>query len=222
MHFQLRPSSRLAQTSPLVVAKYTPVGVAGIDGHRLALDREPRLRLRHPGRLPLPRLPAIHRAVDRRLAPRRDTRPDAAAIHRKHPERVGIARMQHHRKADRSDALGHRRAEVMPLLGRTIEAVDAGVVLLIEAVGQQRMQAHAMRIVPVLRVGIGQEIRTNAAIDRSPVRAGVRGLEYAAARHADIHVRRRCAGRRGSNAASARRACRPCRHRTTPCAADAR
>src|SRR6266567_742698 len=100
-------------------------GITRVGGHRLALDRQPGLRRRQAPRLALPRLAAIHRAIDRGLAARGYPRPDFRAVHRKHPQRVGIARMQHHRESDRAHALGHGRADVLPALGRPVESIDS-------------------------------------------------------------------------------------------------
>src|SRR5438105_1839299 len=74
--------------------------VAGVGAHRLALDREPRLTCGKAPRLALPALAAVHGAIHRRLASRRDTRPHLRAVHREYPDRVGIARVQDHRKPD--------------------------------------------------------------------------------------------------------------------------
>src|SRR5450631_468640 len=96
--------------------------------------------------------------------------------------------MYHHRKADIADALGHARADVLPELGRPVEAVDAAMVLLIEPVRHDRMQAHAVRIMAEIRRWLRQEIRFDARVERAPIRARVGRFEYASARHADIHV----------------------------------
>src|SRR5215472_17960204 len=52
------------------------------------------------------------------------------------------------------------------------------------------MQANAMRIMPILGVGIRKEIGADAPVERPPVCAGIRRFEYAAAGHADVHVAR--------------------------------
>ena len=70
-----------------------------------------------------------------------------------------------------------------------LHAVDAAVVLLVQAVGPQRMQAHAVRIVAELGVGIGEEVAVAARVERLPVGAAVGALEHAAARQPDVEVR---------------------------------
>ena len=40
-------------------------------------------------------------------------------------------------------------------VARALEAVDAAVVLLVQDVGRERVQAHAVRIVAVLGIGLG-------------------------------------------------------------------
>src|SRR5438552_3451507 len=162
--------------------------IARISTHRLALDRQPRLRRGQAARLALPRLAAIHRAIDRGLAARGHTRPDFRAVHRKHPQRVGISRVENHRESDRAHALGHGRAYVLPALGGPVESVDAAVVLLIESVGQRRMKPHAMRIMTVLRVRVGKEVRAYAMIERPPIGPAIDRFEDAAAGHADVHM----------------------------------
>ena len=45
------------------------------------------------------------------------------------------------------------------------------MVLLVEAVGQQGMEPHAVGVVAVLRIGVGQEIGAHAAVQRMPIAA---------------------------------------------------
>src|SRR5262249_50196327 len=94
----------------------------------------------------------------------------------------------HHRKADRADALRHRGADVLPALLRPVEAIEAAVVLLVEPIGLRGMKAYAMRIVTVFRGRVGQKVRAHAPVDGPPIAASIRRSDHAAARHADIHV----------------------------------
>src|SRR5262252_10135003 len=70
--------------------------------HRLAFHGEPCLAGRKPPSLPLPGLASVHRSIDGSLAARTDARPNLRAIHREDPDGLRIARMDHHRKADRA------------------------------------------------------------------------------------------------------------------------
>src|SRR6202165_2046715 len=159
-----------------------------IGGHRLPFDRQPRPRFRQPGCLALPRFAAVDRTINRRLARRRRSRPDFGSIHRKHPNRVRIARMDNHRKPDGANALRHARADILPSLRGTVEAVDAAVILLIKTIRQDRMQPYAMRIMTEFRRRLRQEICLDPGVQRPPGRAAVARFENASARHTDVHV----------------------------------
>src|SRR5262249_39718162 len=65
---------------------------------------------------------------------------------------------------------------------------DSAVILLIQAVGHQGMQAHAVRVVAVLGVRGWNEVCPNAAVVWTPTRACVARLGHAAARPADVEV----------------------------------
>ena len=67
--------------------------------------------------------------------------------------------MDNHRKPDRANALRHARADILPSLRGTVEAVDAAVILLIKTIRQDRMQPYAMRIMTEFRRRLRQEIR---------------------------------------------------------------
>ena len=64
------------------------------------------------------------------------------------------------------------------------------MVLLVKPVGQHRMQAYAMRIVPVFGVWIRKEVSAHATVERPPASTAIGRLEDSAARHADVHVAR--------------------------------
>ncbi len=66
------------------------------------------------------------------------------------------------------------------------------VVLLVEHVGRERMQAHAVRILADLGIRIGQKIDAHAGIQRLPGCARIEALERAAELAGDrqIHVPR--------------------------------
>src|SRR5438094_10585616 len=116
-------------------AEVQACGIARISGHRLPLDRPPRLRFWQTLIEPFPRASAVARTINGRPTARRCARPYRRAVHRKDPQRVGIARMRDHRKADIAHALRHRRADLLPLLVRSIDPEDAAVILLIQAIG---------------------------------------------------------------------------------------
>src|SRR5258708_21227197 len=109
--------------------------IARVSGHRLALDRQPSLRRRQPSCLALPVLATGDRAIHGRLTAGRDTRPHIGAIHGEYPQSFRVTRMQDHREADRTHALGHGRADVLPTLCRPVASIDAALVLLITAAG---------------------------------------------------------------------------------------
>ena len=67
--------------------------------------------------------------------------------------------MQLDREPDVADVARHVVADAGPATVRTVDAVDAAVVLLIEPVGTQRMHAHAVRVVPERGVGVRQRSR---------------------------------------------------------------
>ena len=96
--------------------------------------------------------------------------------------------MDNHRKADGANALRHARADILPSLRGTVEAVDAAVILLIKTIRQDRMQPYAMRIMTEFRRRLRQEIRLDPGVQRPPGRAAVARFENASARHADVHV----------------------------------
>ena len=96
--------------------------------------------------------------------------------------------MEDHREPDRADALGHGRTDVLPAFGGTIKTIDAAVILLIEAVGQRGVHSHAVRVVTVFGIGIGQKVRSHTAIERLPIGAAIVGFEHASTRHADVDV----------------------------------
>ena len=118
---------RLPHTSPLLV-------VAEVDAHRVDPRRRHRLPLHRvtkpassANRLPVrcQDLPPLTRTIDRGLAGWGDARPDTAAIHREYPQRIGVAAgCRTIGKADRADALRHRRADgSCQLLVRPVEAI---------------------------------------------------------------------------------------------------
>src|SRR5438132_10428788 len=155
------PGPALIAAAPDFTARAAEVnahGIIGVCRHRLPLDGYPSLLPRQPGRVALPGFAAIDRAIDGRLASRRYPRPNAGSVHREDPQRIRIACVENHREPDRADALGHGRTDVLPAFGGTIETIDAAVILLIEAVGQRGVHSHAVRVVTVFRVGIGQKV----------------------------------------------------------------
>ncbi|MNT24823.1 hypothetical protein D3C72_1603200 [compost metagenome] len=62
------------------------------------------------------------------------------------------------------------------------------MVLLVKDVGVGRVLQHAVRILAVFRIGVGQEEGQAAAVERLPVGPRVGALEHAAAGHADIKM----------------------------------
>src|SRR5439155_13020100 len=153
-------------------------------------DRPPGLRLRQPLIESLPRTAAIARPINGRTATGRRSRPHGCPIHRKHPQRVRVARMNDYGEADIADTLRHRRADFLPAFGWAVDPEDAAMVLLIEAVRMPGRKTYAMRIMTVFGTRIRQKIRANAFVQRLPIGARVHGLEHAARRHSDVQMLR--------------------------------
>src|SRR5208283_3089094 len=112
------------------------------------------------------------------------------AVHREHPRRIRIARMHHDAEADVANLPGHVVADSQPLVAGAIDPVDAAVILLVEPIGSPRMQAHAMYVLSVLRIWIGQKVHLDAAIERAPRFSLVVSLKRTTAGGNHIHVRR--------------------------------
>src|SRR5437899_3116620 len=81
-----------------------------------------------------------------------DPRPDFCAVHREHPNRVRITGMQDDGEPYVADLLGHIVPDAIPPTLGTLHAINPAVILLIQAVRLQLVQAHAVGIVAVLRV----------------------------------------------------------------------
>ena len=164
------PSLALAQTSPEVVPKYSPRRSSRSSAH-IAW----RSTVNQPCCVGSPRsrrcqdLPALRVHVYGGPAADRRARPDGRAVHREHPGLVGIGRMQHDGEADVTDLPRHRIADAGPALTRPVEAIDAAVVLLVEAVGLQRVHRDAVRIVAVRRVDVRHEVRGATGVQGPPV-----------------------------------------------------
>src|SRR5687767_1120061 len=114
-----RPALSLIATHPELSARRSEVdadGIARVSGHGLALDRPPRLALRHPGVLPLPGLAAVACDVRRSLAARARARPDVGAVHGEGPDDVIVAGVNDHGEANVPDARRHIPADAHPLV----------------------------------------------------------------------------------------------------------
>jgi len=96
--------------------------------------------------------------------------------------------MQHERKTDVADRFRHGVAHALPALARAVEAVHPAVVLLVQAVGREGMQPHAVHVVAVLRVLDGKEIGGDALVERPPGLSAIRALERSADRDADVEM----------------------------------
>src|SRR5439155_8191815 len=79
-------------------------------------------------------------------------------------------------------------ANILPPLCRTIQPIDAAMILLIQPIRQQRMHAHAVRVVAKFGFRIRQKIRSDSAIQWTPILPPVHRFEDATAGHADVHV----------------------------------
>src|SRR5205807_1290156 len=203
------PAPAFARAHPDLAARRAEVHahrIVRVGAHRLPLHGEPALLGREALVLAAPGPAAVARDVGRGLAARGDARPYGAAVHRKHPQRVGIARMQHQWETDVADRFRHRVADPVPALRRAFQAVYPAVILLVQTIGRERMQPHAVHVVAVLRVLDGKEIGRDALVERPPGLSAVRALERAADRDADVEmpgiaridvdrVQRRAAGR---------------------------
>ncbi len=71
---------------------------------------------------------------------------------------------------------------------RSVEAVDAAVVLLVEPVGIRRVEAHAVGVMAVVGVGLGQEDGLDVLVEGAPVLPAVGALEDPARRQAQVEV----------------------------------
>ena len=98
-------------------------------------------------------------------------------------------------EADIADLTRHGVADPLPDLSRTIEAIDAAVVLLPDAVGPGGGKSDEVRVLAILRVGIGHEVRLDALVQRRPARRSVEALEHAAGGGGEVHVSRSRADR---------------------------
>src|SRR5437764_13196995 len=102
--------------------------------------------------------------------------------------------MRDYANSNFADLRGHVLADALPALARSIDLVDAAVVLMPQAIGLGRMLHHVVRIVAVLvlaTVGLGRrEVHRDTGVERLPVVAAIARLEDAAARHAQIEMLR--------------------------------
>ena len=96
--------------------------------------------------------------------------------------------MQLDREADVADVAGHVVADPHPGGVRSVEPVDAAVVLLVQAVGPLRVEADGVRVVAVLGVRVGQEVGRAPGVEGRPVVAAVDRLEHASAGEPDVEV----------------------------------
>src|SRR2546430_5685028 len=174
------PAPAFARAHPDLAARRAEVHahrIVRVGALRLALHGEPTLLRREALVLAAPGPAAVARDVGRGLAARGDARPYGAAVHRKHPQRVGIARMQHQWETDVADRFRHRVADPVPALGRAFQAVYPAVILLVQAVGRERMQSHAVHVLAVLKGLDGEEIGRDAPVERPPGLPPARALQ---------------------------------------------
>src|SRR5262249_32062225 len=108
--------------------------LAAVRAERLAFDGEPPLLAREAAILPLPGRAGVARAVGGRTPAGAGARPHGAAVHREHPRRVRIAWMHHDRKTDVADLGRHVAPDPFPRVAGAVDAIDAAVVLLIQAI----------------------------------------------------------------------------------------
>src|SRR5262245_36549475 len=114
-----RPFLAFVTSSPKLPAGRTEIEadwVLPIRGHRLTLDRPPRLGLRQSVVEALPRLASVLGDESNRNAINADARPHGLAVHREDPRGVVVTRMHDHRKAHVADLLGHLPADPRPLV----------------------------------------------------------------------------------------------------------
>ena len=88
--------------------------------------------------------------------------------------------MQDDGEPDIADLLGHIVPDAHPPALGSFHAVDPAVILLIQTVGLQRMQAHAVGIVAVLRVWIRPKEGKTALVQGTPRLPFIRALKDAA------------------------------------------
>src|SRR5207245_1671057 len=148
-----------------------------IGGHRLAFDGPPGLAFRKSLVLLRPAFACVASDVHRGLAARADPRPDFRPVHREHPDRVRITGMQDNGEPDIADLLGHIVPDADPPALGALHAINPAVILLIQTVRLQRMQADTMGIVAVLRVGIRPKECKTALVQGTPRLALIRALK---------------------------------------------
>src|SRR4029453_191937 len=170
--------------------KVQPPRILRVRPHRLALDRPPGLLLRQARIETLPAFASVASDIRAGGAVWTRARPHGAAVHGEDPHGFGITRVHHHRKADVADTLRHALADAHPLVGRPIEAIDAAVVLLIQAVRVAGAEADTMGIMEgdVGRVELFDHLEP--LYERLPAAAAVPRFVHAAAGHSEIQVRR--------------------------------
>src|SRR5687767_8548646 len=98
--------------------------------------------------------------------------------------------MQHNGKANVAYLLRHVATDPFPLTGGTLHTVNAAVVLLVETVRPERMQANTVRIVSILGVLVRQEVGCDSFIERRPGGPSISCFKHAPSAHAEIHVLR--------------------------------
>ena len=191
-HFQRPPFVAAAPDLAARRAEVDAHGRRAVRRHRLPLDRPPRLRLRQPGRLPLPRLAAVDRAVRRRLAARARcaARRSVPSIGNTHSV-SGSRGCSDHRKADRADRLRHRRADVGPARppGDRADRCRSGSA---DRAGPGRRGCSRTQCgsCPNSGSGSGRKSARTPWLSGCQSRAAIGRLEDAAARHADVQVLR--------------------------------
>src|SRR5262249_48671385 len=139
-------------------AEVEPHRVVAVAAHRLALDGEPALLGRKAVVLALPRAAAVARAVDRRPSAGGHPGPNLTPVHREDPGRLVAARVRDDREPDVAHVARHGVADAVPALARPVDAIDAAVVLLPEAVGVGGRVRQLVGVLADLRIGVRQVV----------------------------------------------------------------
>ena len=158
------PVASLVRTHPDLAAggaEIHPGGIAVVGAKRLSLDGEPRVLARQPAILPNPRRARVARPYTAGRPPN-----SCVAIPRCRPSGIPTP------SRDRADAARCRsRCRRSPsacccrsesTVAGPIDSIDAAVILLVETIRFQWMQAHAMHVLSILGIRIRQEVRLDA------------------------------------------------------------
>ena len=174
---------------PITVCEREERAALSPEVHRLGIERGGLTKHGRPGLLwqavdhPLPRLPAVSRAVD--------TQPVHGVVIlvgllRDHDGYVRVGRIQHDREAERAGE--PVSVEPLPRVAPVVGAIDATVVLLPEPLGPRRVEQQLVNALPNVWVWIRNQVELDVLVLGGPRSAAVVTAEGAPAGHGDVHA----------------------------------